>query len=212
MLPAGGSAVLYVIGRVLCRCFFRLLFRYRVEGREHVPASGGVLLVANHASYLDPPVVGCALERPVHFMAKAELFDIPVLGWLLRNLRAFPVQRAGFDRQAVRRAIELLQAGEAVCLFPEGTRTRTGSLLPFQRGASLIALRAGVPVVPIGIHNTFKPFAGGRFPPRPILVRVGKPIPLPVGEGADRELSERMTQLMAEGVAALLQEDPRSLS
>lgn len=209
MLPAGGSAVLYVVGRVLLCGLFRLLFRLRVEGQGHVPASGGVLLVANHASYLDPPVVGCALNRPVRFMAKAELFEIPVLRWLIRKLGAFPVQRGGFDRRAVRRAIELLREGEVVCLFPEGTRTRTGSLLPFQRGAGLIALRAGVPVLPIGIVNTFKPFAGGRFLPRPIVVRIGKPIPLPTGEGDDREHSQRITQLMAEGVAALLEDGSR---
>ena len=196
----------YVAGRILFRSYFRLLFRYRVEGLEHVPRTGGVLLVANHASYHDPPLVGCALPRPVHFMAKAELFRIPVLRSVLPKVGAFPVQRGGFDRGAVRRAIELLKAGEAVCLFPEGTRSRDGRLLPFQRGAGLIAVQAGVPVVPIGLIGTFKPWAGRRILPRRMVVRIGAPLVLKEGEAAGREASERMTAMMAEGVRRLLGE------
>src|SRR5690606_19200271 len=95
-------SVLYAIGKGLYRALFRLVFRYSVLGFEHVPETGGVLLVANHASYLDPPLVGCAVRRPVYFMAKAELFKIPVLSWALPRVRAFPVQRGGADRAAVR--------------------------------------------------------------------------------------------------------------
>ena len=156
-IERGGSAALRNRA-LLFRTLFFLIFRWRVEGVENIPQTGGVLLVANHASYLDPPLLGSAASRPVHFMAKAELFKFPVLSWALPRVKAFPVRRGAADRTAIRTAIELLRQGEVVGIFPEGTRTPTGELLPPQRGAGLIALRAGVPVVPVALVGTFRPF------------------------------------------------------
>lgn len=182
--------MLYVIGRGLFRALFRVVFRYKVEGAERIPKDGGVLLVANHANVLDPPLLGSAATRPVHFMAKAELFKIPFLSWALPRVRAFPVRRGAADRNAIRMSIEYLRQGEVVGIFPEGTRTLTGELLPPQRGAALIALRAGVPVVPVALIGTFQPVKVKWGIPRfnRFVVRFGEPIDL--AEYAERDAKE----------------------
>lgn len=200
--------MLYRFGRFLFRAFFRLFHRYRVEGLENVPAQGGVLLVANHASYADPPLLGSAMRRPVHFMAKAELFKIPFLSWALPRVNAFPVRRGGADRTAIRTAIELLEAGEVIGIFPEGTRTHTGELLPQQRGAAFIALKAKVPVVPVAIVGTFKSVRWRGVLPRfnRFLVRIGEPIDLSPLRDSDRgkESVDRAAAIMMEEIARLL--------
>lgn len=199
--------MLYVIGRALFRTLFRLVFRWRVEGAERVPPTGGVLLAANHASYLDPPLLGSAARRPVHFMAKAELFEIPVLSWILPRVNAFPVRRGAADRNAIRTAIELLRQGEAVAIYPEGTRTRTGELLPPQRGAGLIALKAGVPVVPVALIGTFRPFRIEKGIPRinRFVVRFGEPIDLSSYLQSDsKELVDQISERLMREIAALL--------
>lgn len=203
--------MLYTIGRGIYIPLLKWVFRYRVEGRENVPAHGGVLLVANHASLLDPPLLGNSVSRPVHFMAKGDLFKKPFLKWALPRVKAFPVHRGGADRAAVRRAIELLQSGEVVGLFPEGTRTKTGQLLPFQRGAGLIALRANVPVVPVALIGTFKPFSKKGLWPQRFIVKIGQPIDLSSiqsdYEEKVRGAAERVNKLMVEGIQALLKEE-----
>lgn len=199
--------MLYVIGRWLFHVLFRVIFRYRVEGEERIPAEGGVLLAANHASVLDPPLIGCAATRPVHFMAKAELFSIPVLSWALPRVGAFPVHRGTADRNAIRLAIEYLHRGEVVAMFPEGTRTLTGELLPPQRGVALIALRTGVPVVPVGLIGTFRPFRVEKGIPRlnRLVVRFGEPIDLSEYAARDpKEAIDEINQRMMESIAALL--------
>lgn len=206
-----GVGLLYRIGWWLFSTFFRLFHRYRVEGAENVPAEGGVLLVANHASLLDPPLLGCSINRPVHFMAKEELFKIPILKWVLPRVNAFPVRRGGADRSAIRTAIELLEKGKVIGIFPEGTRTRTGELLPLRRGASLVALKANVPVVPVGILGTFRPVRWRGLLPRfnRFVVRIGEPIDLSsLCEGEDeRERVERAAAVMMERIAGLLQRE-----
>lgn len=199
--------MLYLIGRVLFRVLFRSVYRWRVEGAERVPREGGVLLVANHASYLDPPLLGSAAPRPVHFMAKADLFKIPVLSWVLPKVKAFPVRRGAADRNAVRTAIDLLRQGEVVGIFPEGTRTRTGELLPPQRGAGLIALKAEVPVVPVALIGTFRPFRIVRGIPRMnrFVVRFGEPIDLtPYLQSEAKDSVDRINERMMREISALM--------
>jgi len=128
-----------------------LLGRWRVTGRENIPKTGGVILAPNHVSYADPPVVGAAVSRRVRFMAKSELFRIPALGTIIRNVGAFPVKQATADRSALRKAIELLETGEVVCIFPEGTRSLGGTLLKAELGIAMIAVKAKVPIVPIAL-------------------------------------------------------------
>lgn len=199
--------MLYVIGRVLFRALFRLVFRYRVEGVEKIPKNGGVLLVANHASYLDPPLLGSAASRPVHFMAKAELFKLPFLSWALPRVNAFPVRRGAADRTAIRTAIDYLQKGEVVGIFPEGTRTSTGELLPPRRGPSLIALRAGVPVVPVALIGTFRPFQIRRGIPRfnRFVVRFGEAIDLSEYAAEEsKDAVDLVSERLMREIAALL--------
>ena len=200
--------MLYSVGKVFVRALFRTVFRCTVTGAENIPKTGGVLLVANHASYLDPPLLGCAVDRMVYFVAKAELFKMPVLKWLLPRLGAFPVVRGAADRSAIRRAIELLNAGEVVGIFPEGTRTRTGELLPPQRGAALIALRTGVPIVPVGLSGTFRGihWKGWRPVFRRISVRIGKPLDLSGIDPTSREATFEVSQLMMAGIEQCLRE------
>ena len=141
-------------------------------------------------------------------MAKAELFKIPVFGWLLARLGAFPVVRGTADRKAIRRAIDLLKAGEVVGIFPEGTRTRTGDLLPLQRGAALIALRAGVPVVPVALIGTFKPIRWRVWRPvfNRIRVRIGEPLDMTGIDPGDREAGAALSSRILAGIERLMRE------
>jgi 1-acyl-sn-glycerol-3-phosphate acyltransferase len=201
--------VFYRCIRSVVRACLRLYFRWEVRGSENLPRSGGIVLAANHVSYLDPPLMGCAVQRPVHFMAKRELFDIPVLGWLIRHLNAFPVQRGGVDRKAIRQAMGILRAGEVVGIFPEGTRGDGKTLLKPHPGGVLLAIKAGVPVVPMAIIGAEKVVPRGRFFPRPckIKVYIGEPIDLPMPEqGSSRELLEQYSQLVMERIDELRKE------
>lgn len=145
---------LYSLGRKVVRGYINLLYGMEVTGIENVPASGPAILAGNHMSYLDPPVIGAAVPRPVRFMAKAELFKIPVFKQFLRSIQTFPVQRGAADRSAIRASLQVLANGDLMALFPEGTRNRTGEVLPPQKGVASIALRSGAPVIPVGITGT----------------------------------------------------------
>lgn len=174
----------YRLGWLLFRAYFFVWYRVRVEGVENVPATGPVLLCANHISNLDPPLVGAMLQRPVVFMAKASLFDIPILGAIIRrHLDAFPVQRGTADRAALRQSLHVLEEGRVLGIFPEGTRSKTGELGQARAGIGFIASKSGAPVVPVGIAGHYR-FRGQ------ITVRFGKPIDpaAVVGESRDREL------------------------
>lgn len=177
--------MIYYLARALVRVFFRVVGSWRIEGRENVPAEGGLILAPNHLSFLDPPLVGCALQRPAWFMAKAELFQVPVFKWLLPGLHAFPVQRGSGDRAALKHTLELLAAGEAVTMFPEGTRSQTGELGEPELGIGMIALRSGAPILPMAIAGTDVMLPrGARFLRRArVRVRFGKPISIPAPEG-----------------------------
>ncbi len=131
------------------------VFRFRAEGRERLPARGPALLASNHISWWDIPLLAVAVDRPVHFMAKEELFRFPIFSRLIRWLGAFPVRRGTADRQAIRKALEHLEAGRVVAVFIEGTRSRTGELLPAEQGTAFLALRSGAPVVPVGIRGPY---------------------------------------------------------
>lgn len=198
--------MLYLIARAAFRLLFRIVFRFRVIGREKVPAAGGVLLVANHASALDPPLLGSAMTRPVHFMAKAELFKIPLLKQALPRVHAFPVRRGAADRAAIRTAVERLKAGHVVGLFPEGTRSLDGELLPLQRGAALIALKAGVPIIPVALKDTHRPIGWKGLLPRVsrFVVEVGDPIELPHEADAGREVLNEVVRRMVDEIQKLL--------
>ncbi len=173
--------MLYGVLQVMGWAVFRLLFGLRVRGLRHVPAAGGVILAANHASFLDPPMIGCAVpSRSVSFMAKAELFRVPVFGAFIRMLRAVPVVRGGLTRAQFRQfTSQVRDAGAALTVFPEGTRSPTGALGEPHRGIGAICRHAGVPVIPVLVTGTFEAWPRSRRLPRPfgrIEVRFGAPV------------------------------------
>jgi 1-acyl-sn-glycerol-3-phosphate acyltransferase len=154
--------ILYAVGRLLFLFIFRVVFRTRIVGRDRVPRSGGLLVVCNHISFADPPMLAVALPRPVEFMTMVEVFRLPVLGVLARQF-TFPVDRARPDAKAAREAVRRLRAGHCVGLFPEaGIRLTEKSVLggqpEFKPGAGLIALLGGAPILPVVVRDTRKPY------------------------------------------------------
>ncbi len=189
---------MYRVLRRLVVILIHVLFGLKAHGIENLP-SGGAVIAPLHRSFMDPVAVAGVIEQPISFMAKKELFRYPVFGWLLSKLHAFPVQRGVADRNAIRRAMDIVQSGGYLGIFPEGTRSRDGRVLPLQGGAALIAIKAGVPVVPVVVTNV----APLRLR-RAIEVRIGQPIDL--GEGgrtnrtevkaAGEQISKEFTSLL----------------
>lgn len=154
------------------------LFDLKVWGADLFPARGGVLLISNHQSMLDPVILGVAVPRPLSYMAKSDLFKNPLFAKLIRSLGAFPVRQSGSAAGAIKETIERLQQGRALNIYPEGTRTPDGKVTPFQNGVALVIRKAKVPVVPAAISGSFESFPAGS--PYPWLNRIrvmfGKPI------------------------------------
>jgi len=205
------ATLLFRIGRFFCRVMIGIFGRLTVIGQERVPATGGVLVVANHTSYADPPLIGITLSRPVWFMGKSELFDVPLLGQIIPHTHTFPVRRGGVDRQALQTAHKLLTNGEALIIFIEGGRSADGMLKPPTLGPAMIALRAGVPVVPAAIvnadqllprHSPFMRFAR-------VKVVYGEPMTFPqyAGKHADRATLHEMSNTLMRRIADLLREN-----
>ncbi len=186
-----------------------LLTRCVVEGLENVPLTGPFLLVSNHLSMLDPPILGALLPRRITFMAKEEAFRHPILGPVVTWYGAFAVRRGQADRQALRTAADVLKAGGVVGMFPEGHRSKTGRMNKAFAGSALVAHMAKAPILPVAIIGTERlgsPFA---LLSRPTLtIRVGEPFLLERGEGERGDL-EAMTTSMMGRVAALLPEEMR---
>jgi len=197
--------MLYTIVRRLAAAFYRLLFRLEVRGAEHVPTVGPAMIVANHSSVLDPPVVAVAAPRPLHFLAKAELFSIPLFGRLIRAVNARPVRRGGSDPRALREALRILKSGKALLVFPEGTRGPEGVLREGRAGAGMLALQSGAPVIPAYIQGTGKALPRGRRLPRPVKVRVSFGPPLSFGESDGEHRKERYLRASGEMMAAVAQ-------
>ncbi|MGD1277660.1 MAG: lysophospholipid acyltransferase family protein [Tepidisphaeraceae bacterium] len=168
-------SLLWKLLQAVVRVSTTLLFDLRTYGRGNVPAAGGVLLVANHQSYLDPMLIAVHLRRPVSFMARSGLFSNPMFSWLIRNLHAFPVRQGQGDVGAVKEAIHRLREGYILNIYPEGSRTETGEIGPMEKGVALVIRRAGVPVVPVAIDGSFQAWPKGRilFRPHPIRVLYG---------------------------------------
>lgn len=178
------------------------LCRWRVEGIENVPASGPVIIAANHVSNWDPVAVGAALTRTVHFMAKEEMFENQVLAKFFTAIHAFPVKRGAPDRKAIRRALELLGEGQVVGMFPEGTRSKTGELRKPQPGVAMIALKARAQIVPVACIGT-----RGLVPcgwRRPFIIRIGKPVEY--GEYYGSRLSTQVIEDVSQDIMKRIQE------
>jgi len=163
-------------------CVFRLgyatYFRWRVYNPERVPLKGPVVLAANHASILDPPLIGAALRRALNYLARDTLFSVPVLGWLLRLWEVVPVDRDGGGAAGLRAIFDRLRGGGAILLFPEGTRTPDGRLQTARAGLGLVVIKSSAPVVPVRVFGTFEAYGRQARLPRPRRVRVKFGTPL----------------------------------
>ncbi|HWX86544.1 MAG TPA: lysophospholipid acyltransferase family protein [Solirubrobacteraceae bacterium] len=181
-LTRGVNPVVYRLVRVILLPFFLLYFRLDRIGREHVPDEGPVLLAANHRSFLDPFVIGALTRRPVYYMAKRELFERPWQAWILGSLGAFPVDRGSGDEHAMSTARAILERGDCVVIFPEGTRVRPGPLGRPHRGIGRLALQTGARVVPVAVIGTEDVRRGWRIRPRRVVLRCGRPLRFPQAE------------------------------
>jgi len=141
----------YFLGWCFFRALYALYFRWRVFNPERVPQTGAVILAANHASFLDPPLVGAALRRPINYLARESLFRFPGIGWLLRSWNSVPVNREGGGAAGLKAILDRLLAGGGIILFPEGTRTRDGKLQPARSGIGLTVIKSTALVVPVRV-------------------------------------------------------------
>lgn len=191
------NARLYDFASGTIRLIMRMVWRARATGTENVPRSGPLIVACNHRSYLDPPGMGCFCPRRISYMAKKELFDIPILGPAISAVGAYPVDRQGSARAAIKRSLEVLQRGGTVGIFPEGTRNRDGSVQP-QTGVALLATLAGAPIVPahIGGSDRAAQFAQ-------IKVAFGPPIMPPAGGKATHEELAKFTAEIMSAISAL---------
>ncbi|HSJ38507.1 MAG TPA: lysophospholipid acyltransferase family protein [Planococcus sp. (in: firmicutes)] len=192
---------LYTFGKALVKTALTPLYRFEVLGTEKFPQQGGILLCSNHIHALDPPVVGMTSPRTVHFMAKEELFKLPVLGRLLPQVNAFPVKRGMSDREALRSALRILKNGDVVGLFPEGTRSTDGVLKKGLSGAGFFALRGNADVMPCAIIGPYKPF-------RKVKVVYGDPVLMePFRE--QKASAEEVTAVIMASIQKLLDENTK---
>jgi 1-acyl-sn-glycerol-3-phosphate acyltransferase len=188
----------------------------RIEGVERIPRSGPFLLVANHCSQFDPPLLGWAtgyqVRRVIYFMGKEEMRHWPIIGWLAERSGVFFVRRGEGDRAAQRQALDLWASGKPVGIFAEGTRSRDGRMRAIKPGAALLAIRAGVPILPVGIAGTHRLFSRGWLPRRSnVTFRIGEPFTLPHQPDGrlNRQALTAGTERITAEIAALLPSSQR---
>jgi 1-acyl-sn-glycerol-3-phosphate acyltransferase len=168
----------YFLSWSVFRFAYATYFRWRIYNPERVPLEGPVIIAANHASILDPPLVGAGLKRALNYLGRDTLFEVPVLGWLMRLWKVVPVDREGGGAAGLRAIFDRLLNGGAILLFPEGTRTADGQLQPTRSGIGLVVIKSSAPVVPVRVFGTFEAFGRDARIPRPhrVAVKYGPPM------------------------------------
>lgn len=168
----------YEFLHTICRLLAVILFRTRVFGRQHVPATGGALVLANHQSHFDPVLVGLASDRRLNYLARETLFRFPPFRWLIRSLDAIPIDREGIGLGGLKETLKRLKRGELVLIFPEGTRTRDGEVAALKPGFVALARRAGVPLLPVGVDGAYQAWPRTRKLPTFSMIQIvfGPPI------------------------------------
>jgi 1-acyl-sn-glycerol-3-phosphate acyltransferase len=201
------TGFVYGILWALTRTIGWICFRYRVDGT--IPHTGGVLVAANHASYLDIPLLGCGMKRRAWYLGRSDLFPVPIMNGILQSLGWIPLRLGRLDRQAFGKAISLIQAGEVVVIFPEGGRSHDGHLRQPKAGIGVIVSQTGCPVVPAYIKGTFEALpTGARWPSlRQVTVRFGSPLIFETAGQAEKAESKRfyeqVSRTVIEHIAAL---------
>lgn len=186
--------VLYIVVAFLFRLFFKVFCRWEVKGRENIPEAGRLVIMANHITYLDPPIIGCISKRRIHFMAKEELFRVPILGYLLRKIGQIPVKRGRPDRTALKQALAILEQEKVLGIFPEGTtKGHKDKLGKAKSGSILIPIEGKSPVLPVGIK-----FRGTK-----LKVSIGKVFYL--NQYYDRKLSREEREEVGEYIMSKIQ-------
>ncbi len=185
----------YRFSRVIVRTMYRIMFRIQVIGADQIPESGGVMLCSNHKSNWDPLTLGVGIERPIRFMAKSELFRIPVVNWVIKGWGAFPVKRGRVSKDAIKQSILMLQSGKLIGIFPEGARNR-GEVGAAKRGAAVMAIRTQAVIVPAAIIGNYK--LG-----RKMKVVYGQPIRA-ADYGSEREAE--LTEAVMNSIRKLIEE------
>ena len=197
----------YRFGYKLSWTLARLLFSFRVIGREKIPRSGPCILAMNHESYLDPPLAGIACRRAIHFLARKTLLEWPILGPIFPKLNVVPVDQERADMSALKTIIKLVRAGECTIVFPEGARTLDGQLQPAQPGLGMVIAKTLAPLIPMRIFGAHKAFPrGGKgITLTPIRVVVGDPMYFTEADlaGSGRELYQRLSERVMEKIAAI---------
>lgn len=199
--PGWVSRLLYAVGRVVVAIVFGVVYRARGYGAHRVPRRGPVLLVANHQSHLDPPLIGLMCPRPLWYVARIGLFKSRPFAWLIRALNAIPIRQGESDAAAIRSIISRLEAGGAVLIFPEGSRTPDGALQPLARGAAVLIRRTRCPVVPVAVEGCFDAWPRSRTLPRLTGQRLAVAFGEPIGHD----------ELMANGPEAALERLAREI-
>jgi glycerol-3-phosphate dehydrogenase (NAD(P)+) len=190
----GVNPFVYWIVRALFQPFFHIYFRMSRIGRDHIPADGPVILAANHRSFLDPFLIATMSRRPLYYVAKKELFANRLTAWFLNSLGAFPIDRGHADEDAMSTAREILDRGDAVLIFPEGTRIRPGTLGTPKRGVGRLALETGAPVIPVAVVGTENIRRGWRIRPHKVSIRAGAPLRFPRVDNPSAELAGAVTE------------------
>lgn len=191
----GVNRAFYIIARIVLQPFFLVYFRLSRQGRQNSRIKDGTIVAANHRSFLDPFVIGTCLpwNKPMNYVAKVELFEKRWQGYLLCRVGAFPIRRGEADELAIETAEKVLERGGSICIFPEGTRIRKGSLGKAKRGVGRLALRSGVPVLPVAVSGSENVRRGWRIRPRKVDIRVGRPMTFPRSESPSPALAASVT-------------------
>lgn len=208
---------IYFLGWSFFRIFYRTYNRWEIFDAGNVPASGPVILASNHASFMDPPLIGAATRREINYLARESLFRFPVLGWILKAVNAVPVDREGGGAAGLRAIFDRLLKGGAIILFPEGTRTPDGSLRQAKSGIGLTVIKSDAPVLPVRVFGTFEAFSRHHSFPRPrkVAVKFGRPMDFAALRAEAKacskpRLKEIYQEVADEIMAAIAKLEPRS--
>jgi 1-acyl-sn-glycerol-3-phosphate acyltransferase len=195
---------IYRLGWIGFRAVFKFYFGWRVHNSERVPLTGPVILASNHASFLDPPLVGAGIQRGINYLARESLFRFPVLGWILHEWQVVPVDRDGGGAKGLKAILDRLLGGGAIILFPEGTRSPNGELQPARSGIGLTVIKSEAPVVPVRVFGTFEAYNRKMRFPRPfqsVVVKYGRPMRFEKLRAEARTCSKPRLKLIYQEVA-----------